>query len=711
MLPLQAEEMVPSGFDSTSDFGGVGLLQMPTARFAPEGTISFSSGRVEPYFRNALMIQGLPWAEGVLRYTTIQNRLYGPVEFSGDQKYKDRSVDLKIRLIEESANAPQVAIGFRDIAGTGIFSSEYLVMSRRYYDWDFTLGMGWGNMGSRGQVRNPFTFFSKRFEKRQIDVGEGGTLSYQYFRGPRASLFGGVSFKTPVPGLTAKIEYDGNNYRSEGLNNAQKVKSPFNFGLSYRYNDWLDISMGVERGNKMMVQLSFRGNLASRNGMPKLDPPPEPLKFRDFSRHRELLAVSPSSNHSTNGGLEEGSDKDKTPELRLATALEARKYQVDAVAINGKRVTVRASQNTYRSVPRAIGRAARIMANESPPEVEELTYINLENGLETSRITLLRKDLEKALRFEGSAEEIASNVRIESPGANTPLAGEYRPDSTPEFTWNWSPAMRHHVGGPDNPYFYQVFLRVNGELKLSRELSLTGDFGINIYNNFAALKLPSDSELPHVRSDIKEYLKQGKNGVTRLQLDYLKNFGPDWYGRASAGIFEDMFGGVGGELLYKPFGRDWAVGAELYRVRQRDFKMRFDFRDYKVTTGHVDLYYKLPFYQTLAKVSAGRYLAGDKGITVDLSRRFENGAMVGIFFTKTNVSAEQFGEGSFDKGFYFSIPIDMISLFSTRGEIGLGWRPLTRDGGQRLNIGKRLYPLIRDSGSEGLTRDWSEILK
>ena len=44
-------------------------------------------------------------------------------------------------------------------------------------------------------------------------------------------------------------------------------------------------------------------------------------------------------------------------------------------------------------------------------------------------------------------------------------------------------------------------------------------------------------------------------------------------------------------------------------------------------------------------------LAGDKGVTLDLSRRFKSGFTMGVFATKTNLSAEEFGEGSFDKGF------------------------------------------------------------
>lgn len=678
-----------------SDFSGSNLLEMPTARFAPEGEFAFTSGRVSPYFTNAVTVQPVPWLEGVLHYTDIQNRLYGPKNFSGGQHYIDKGFDLKLRLLEESSSFPQVAVGFRDIAGTGLFSSEFIVLSRRYYDLDFTLGLGWGNMGTRGQIPNPFGLLSSRFKTRTIKAGEGGNITGQYFRGERASIIGGIAYRTPISGLTIKLELDGNRYQSEPLGNQFKVASPVNLGLTYSYNDWLDLSVGVERGNTLMAQIELHSNLHKSSGMPKFDPPPEKIKLRDLSA--DVAAARPRT--AIDG---------KDPAQRLTQALEAQGYQVDGVSIEGRRATVVASQGSFRSAPRAVGRAAGIMANEAPPEVEELRYVNLEAGLESSRVTLLRKDLENAAQYQGSPEEIGVHARVEAPGRSRDIPD--RQGRYPYFDWNWSPAMRHQIGGPDSPYFYQIFLRLEGELQLTRGLSASGAFAFDIHNNFDSLKLPSDSQLPHVRSDIKNYLKQGKNGVNRLELDYLTNLGSNWYGRASAGIFEEMFGGIGTEVLYKPFGQRWALGADINRVRQRDYDERFDFRSYKITTGHADYYYQLPYYNTLAQVSVGRYLAGDKGITLDLSRRFDSGVVLGAFVTRTNVSAAQFGEGSFDKGIYISIPIDMLSFYSSRSSMGMTWHPLTRDGGQRLVMGKRLYPLLHDSGPEALTRDWAQLL-
>ncbi len=80
----------------------------------------------------------------------------------------------------------------------------------------------------------------------------------------------------------------------------------------------------------------------------------------------------------------------------------------------------------------------------------------------------------------------------------------------------------------------------------------------------------------------------------------------------------------------------------------------------------------------------GRYLAGDRGYTIEARRTFDHGFSIGAFFTRTNVSTEDFGEGSFDKGFYIRVPFAMLLGGNTRGSYKTILRPIERDGGRRL---------------------------
>jgi hypothetical protein len=170
-----------------------------------------------------------------------------------------------------------------------------------------------------------------------------------------------------------------------------------------------------------------------------------------------------------------------------------------------------------------------------------------------------------------------------------------------------------------------------------------------------------------------------------------------------------MYGGLGAEILYRPHAARWALGADINWVKQRDFDQLVDFRHYQVLTGHMSLYYDWPFYDLRTVVSAGRYLAGDYGVTIDVSRRFKSGVRVGAFATFTDVGFQEFGEGSFDKAFYISLPLDLLLPVSTRQRSTVLFRPLTRDGGQRLSIGPGLFDLTDGTGDLAIRRDWGRI--
>ena len=86
------------------------------------------------------------------------------------------------------------------------------------------------------------------------------------------------------------------------------------------------------------------------------------------------------------------------------------------------------------------------------------------------------------------------------------------------------------------------------------------------------------------------------------------------------------------------------------------------------------------------------------------------GFRLGIFATKTNVSAEEFGEGSFDKGFYFQIPTDLFLSNYQTGNISFGLHPLTKDGGALLFNHNALWGLLGNADRTGLLRDWSDII-
>lgn len=670
------------------DFGGVGLLQTPTARMAPEGSFSVNANRTAPYSRYSISVQPLPWMEGTLRYVAITNRDYSDrEEFSGDQSLKDKAFDFKFRLLKESYWLPDLSVGFRDLAGTGLFSSEFVVANKRFHDLDFSLGVAWGYIGNRGDFSNPLTVLGDDYNERNAaTVGTGGDFSLDnYFRG-RPSVFGGVEYQSPWDALRFKIELDGNDYQSEPSNNNQEQDSPFNFGVVYRLTDTLDLTAGWERGNTAMFGLTLHTNLKTAPFPSKLlDPPPEERK-----------------------PLPAGVSGDAVDWASVSQRLENNAgFAVEHVKVRDRELIVTGEQTKYRDQAEGLGRASRILDNATGDSYDWYTLVNKPRGIAVSEASVDARTLRDLEQNRVDEETVRRSTVLAAPSERD--TDTLHTEPLDKFTYGLSLGYKQSMGGPDDFILYQFLARLTSEYRFNRNQWLYGSLGVNLLNNYDEFDNRGTSELPQVRTNIREYLVTSDVVLEKLQYTHTKRLSRDVYAMGYGGLLETMFGGVGGEVLYRPHGGNWAVGVDANWVRQRGFRQDLSFRDYSVFTGHVTTYLQTNFYDVLAKVSAGQYLAGDKGGTLELSRRFDNGFTVGAWATKTNVSAEQFGEGSFDKGIYFTIPFDAFFARSSTSTGTLAWSPLTRDGGARLSRFYQLYDLTGASDTNRFNAGFGSI--
>ena len=94
-----------------------------------------------------------------------------------------------------------------------------------------------------------------------------------------------------------------------------------------------------------------------------------------------------------------------------------------------------------------------------------------------------------------------------------------------------------------------------------------------------------------------------------------------------------------------------------------------------------------------------------------VNREFNNGVKVGGYFTLTDVPFDDFGEGSFDKGLRIEIPFSFITGQPLRRVFGQTIQPILRDGGARLKVQNRLYPLVRDYRGPELSDGWGRYLR
>ncbi len=83
---------------SQSSYGVVGLVVMPTARFANDGEFTFGISTESPFNRLYANVQFFPWMEAVLKYTEGTHLAYNK---GSHQTWKDKGIDVKFRLFEE----------------------------------------------------------------------------------------------------------------------------------------------------------------------------------------------------------------------------------------------------------------------------------------------------------------------------------------------------------------------------------------------------------------------------------------------------------------------------------------------------------------------------------------------------------------------------------------------------------------------------------
>jgi Bacterial putative lipoprotein (DUF940). len=676
-----------------SVWGGAGLLQNPTARMAPEGELSFVASHTSPYSRYNVSLQPFPWLEASFRYINVAGVRYGPEGLSGDQNYKDKSVDFKLRLWEEGRWLPQVAFGMRDIGGTGLFSSEYLVASKRFGQFDASLGLATGYLGSNGDFQNPLRWIDDRFSTRPpatSSVENAGRFGTRYlFRGS-VGVFGGLSWQTPYEPLLLKLEYDGHDYDQEPRRKLLPQDSRVNVGLHYRVRPGVQVMLGWERGNELSAALVLRGN-PGHSVVPAhpLDPQREPLDRHaapgDQIANASVIGPSPA---------ESGADVVLRPGQSWAD-VSSRLYQnagldVHDISVADRELIVRGNQTRYRRTSEGLDRAARIVAN-STDGIDWVTVEFERRGLPVAQSSVSLDALRAHDRGDIDSATLSRSVELNPPGSSR-LGTVVHEEPLDRFSFQMSPGFRHIMGGPDGFLLYQLSANASAEWRSSRNTWLSGTVSANLFDNFDKFKYDAPSKLPRVRTDMRKYVTTSEVTVPVLQLTHTRSMGRDLYGMAYAGLFESMFGGVGGEMLYRPFGEPWAVSVDVNWVKQRDFDQHFSFRDYETGTGHATFYYSLDRERRVhASLAAGRYLAGDWGATLTLARVFDNGVTMGAWATRTNVSSEEFGEGSFDKGIFVTIPFDHLLPRSVPGRFNLVWNPLVRDGGARLSRPYSLY--------------------
>ena len=693
LISLWAAPTVAETTNNLNYFGLPGLLDMPTADTMEDARLAFSIAYFPGQTRQTMAFQITPRLSGTFRYSFIDR-----VELSKPQRF-DRSFDIQYQLLFEKGWLPGVVIGARDFIGTGIYSGEYLVATKSAGPkLSFTGGIGWGRMGSYNSFRNPLGVLSDSFDDRPsiYDPSEdkGGTVSFgQWLHGP-AALFAGVAYKA-TDRLTLLAEYSSDAYVIEESAQAFTPKSPLNFGIQYQVGNAFVLGASYMYGAEFGVSLTVLTN--PKRAIPRgyFSTTPVPVKPR----------TGPAAGW-TDAWVSDGATAPATREtITQVLALEG--LVVERIELTGETIRVRYRNRKYESPPQAMGHIARVLTVALPPSVETFILEPVVEGMTTVRVTLKRSDIE-ALEQDPRGTALSFSRAVIEDAGFARRVGDVPLNPPNRLSWSLAPYIATELFDPDDPLRIDYGAQLSAQYEVAPGLSLSTNLRQKIIGDRDESTRTANSRLPHVRTESNLYAKATGVTMNRLTLDYFTRPGRNLYARATVGYMESMFAGVSAELLWKPQDSRFALGADINRVRRRGYEIDFSLLDYEVTTGHVSAYYD---YRGIvdARVDVGRYLAGDYGATLSLERTFDNGWRIGAYATLTDVSFEDFGEGSFDKGILISAPLSWITGIPANRSLRGDFQPITRDGGARLKTANRLYWIVRGSHAPVLEDKWGRF--
>ncbi len=659
-----------------------------------EGTVAFSINRNDIWKIGTLTVSPFDWLEASYFY-------YRPSDLKWIDGVPghdlDKGFNVKATYKTKNKYLPNFSVGLDDFAGTGYFSREYIVSTLEFLNMNISTGIGWGKFLGQNSFKNPLNYISEDFKTRprkDFSRDFGGTPTYnQWFKGD-ATIFGGVEFYlNRKRNIRFKLEYDPFDYtdfsalkRDDLSFERRKKDSNLNFGISIPYNKFLNLEASFIKGNtfnlSLTYSLAFNESLSNKN---KFNPVIE--KYTKETNDKRAFYDDLLFNLNSN-------------QLFLQTA-----------NLDNKELNIAISSSEHRNSIRSASYAAYIsnkVADINDFDLNKINITKINAGIELNKISFVPNHLDDVSNVPREVKIM--NTKIDSGEPDSFLSNEYRPIvNFPIIFSSFQPRIKSHIGVPEKFYFGGVYLQHISEIQFNRNLILTSEVDYSIYNNFRDTITGPASKLPHVRTDVIQYLKKEGILLSRLQLDYIWSPKKELYAKISGGIFETMYGGLGTQFLYKPFAKNYSMSLDAFYVKRRSFDQRFNFLEYETATGHLNFTYYFPF-GIESNISVGRYLAKDIGYTFDLSRSTKSGFKSGFYFTRTDVPKEIFGEGSFDKGFYFQFPLDLFSNNYNNKYSTFKLSPLTRDGGAKLLFEKDLRGMIYNSSFRELSNQYKGYL-
>lgn len=722
----------PSAIAATPNHGGQsGYINMPSAVVETDGTFSVGYSYDSPYGQLWATANILPFLQMTGRYVSITG-IPGfsgvPGEYGSEYgRYKDKVVDSKLRLWSETAWIPSVAVGMTDLFGTELFKGQYLVATKTFgANKNIEASLGYAHRRPDG------VFAGARWTPASLPrwsvVAEYDTTNYQRdFAADRTQ--------------------------------AGKRRKGASVGLEYRWG-WLALQAARNR-EQFSVNAFISIPFGEREFIPKVyepayfvddkNPPPLPTKeewHRDAGYGADLVKALVKQDYKNVRVGQEGntlslsltnsriSNMGRAVGRATRTALAFMPKDVTTIRITYTKLDQPIATYEFFDLPKLNDYLTGKIDRKAFLEGVLLRYPEKRDVIRDEQQGWLQEFLDQPASAKAGAVPVpaqpvvatvmpanaamtavpADTVVAEPVPAVVKAANAVKSDGKLAVgvgvdgdviqvksvdreanRFKVAPKVGFFFNDPSGAFRYSISAVANYDRRLGDGLYLNGAASLQLLETVSGVKQPSNSSLPHVRSDVAEYLRGGRFSLSRILLNKYDNPAERVYTRMSAGLYEDMFRGVGGQVLYLPKDSRWAADLAVDALQQRGFKGLLDSRDYKTVTAIGSLHYRLPHDITVT-ARAGRFLAKDTGVRMEFKRRFQSGIEVGAWYTHTNgndiTTPGTPAKPYQDRGVFLSVPLNSMLPMDTQSTAGFAISPWTRDVGQMVGSPGDLYDML-----------------
>jgi len=675
LLP-QNSQAFDNFLHSPNNYGVTGLMSIPTARVMKEDTYRIGINRVSPYVHYYITLSPLKGLEINALVTEILGLIpfHAPSE-SGYGSYKDKSIDIKYQIEKEGKYTPAVAIGLLDPYGQSRrYSSQYIVFSKQIYPFDFTVGLGNGRLG-----------------KVPLAPTGGHFSSMQMFTHPRAWLkdsnfFWGLQF-APSKTWALMLEYDPIEYTHDTSDPAcadyfssHPPASHYNVGLRLNPAKWVEMDFSYQRGNQFGVNVSMPFDIGK---------PMVPIK--------DHIVEYPYVDQSL-GSFE----------TKLADALRQSGFSNIRIKLKGETLWVEAQNDVYFYTPKAVKVISQIISSvkSKVKKINKVHIIISHNNVPVLEFDTTKGDIDDYNSGKLKKWEFLYLSKVHTDiykGIDAPTQ-YYR-----QFSYEINPSLQNFLNDPSG--FFRYRFGLNGIIKYYPWQGGTIVSQVDYYpiNNISTVNQPLS--IP-VRSDLPFYLEK-KLSLDRLLYNQIFKLPHDIYTRFAVGLLEIEYAGIDAQIAKPLFDGRLMVGISGSLVKKRSINDPFGFshKSYAKShyyTGFFDVRYNIPKTQMYVDLKTGRFLAGDVGTQITVSK-FINGVTLSAWysFTNTSIFSDQYNRGYHNFGVSVSIPLRLFEGKDTKSVYSYSLEPWTRDVAQDISHYDDLLDYIGRNTKMGFYDDFA----